>query len=198
MTKAALVYDGSTGHLVRDGASTNHLVYVRWNEVSDSGYGWAKNGESDTFADAKAGMEAASWVGDPAMIYYRASSTYQLYGDDYLCEATAIRYDLNDIGMTGSNVTAWGFCIADVSLDTSACRVGFVNTASDTPTDAWSWLDTAPSATRTADGWLGVHFGAVAARYVFVLLSMYPYAEPAGPGGESFEHNPITPLRVYF
>jgi hypothetical protein len=194
MANGGLIYDGSTGHLVRDGASTQHEVFVRWNKVASFGYVWQKIGDAGTFAGAKSAMEAAAWAsGD-----YRASSTYQLIGMDYYCEAAAIRFDLDDIGMTGSTVEAWGLRIANVTLDTSACRVGFVNTASDTPTDAWSWLDGADSATRTTEGWLSVHFGAVAARYVFALLSMYPYADPSGPGGEYFLHDDATCLRVYF
>jgi hypothetical protein len=194
MANGGLIYDGSTGRLVRDGASTQHEVFVQWEEVTSWGYVWQKIGDAGTFAAAKSAMEAAAWASG----YYRASSTYQLIGTDYYCEAAAIRFDLDEIGMTGSSVEAWGLRIANVSLDTSACRVGFVNTASDTPTDAWSWLAGAASTTRTAEGWTGVHFGAVAARYVFALLSMYPYAEPGAPGGEYFLHAPATALRVYF
>jgi hypothetical protein len=194
-----LIYDGSTGRLVRDGASTQRLVYVRWHEVWGSR--WGKFARSSTFAAAKSGMEAAAWDTD-GFPHIGAASNYDGYGSEpYNCQALAVRFDMDEISMTGETAQAFGIRLETVHLDTSACRIGIVNSADATPTDAWTWLDTATSKTTTAAGWLGIHHGAVLARYVWVLLSMYPYAEPAAtPGaGEYFIPEYICDLlRVYF
>jgi hypothetical protein len=196
---ASLIYDGSTGRLVRDGASTQRLVYVRWHEAISLGYAWGKFARSSTFAAAKSGMEAAAWGG---FSYYGAGSSYDEYeGEPYTCQALASRFDMNDISMTGETAQAFGIRLETVQLDTSACRIGIVNSADAAPTDAWTWLDTATSKTTTAAGWLGIHHGAVLARYVWVLLSMYPYAEPAAEIGAGEYFLPELSgdlLRVYF
>lgn len=169
-----------------------HLIYFRG--IRAEGDCFWKLGQSLTsFADSVELMKKAEWIDGSSQLFSQVG-----WGNEndiiiWSAMASCLRIDLsliapNMIGETALRLQTyvsrvrhyWGDDEGDHGEDSmryNLWRLGLITSNAAAPDVNWNWLDSAPSVTGNAIGWVTLAENLVLQRYVYMLMSMEVYTE---------------------
>jgi hypothetical protein len=178
-----LVYDPATGHLVY--SPDNHLVYANIS-VLNTASGWNKYGYSHsyyggTFASCVAAMQAAAWGSADADAWEHTSDSGGGYKEWWTTAACRIWSSGDLSGNVCRKITGnvASYIMGPITYPMAPWKVGFQTNNNTTPTDDWTWVTGATSVTGTTVSDFTITVNATLGSYVWLILTLNPYTEPA-------------------